>query len=109
MAALQSIVHYCRTLRGLRAIGCHRIRRYKSLTTGRGARVSRSGLDVIYDKIRVCAPFLMLCAALVITTVFFLLQAGGPVTVAEYMRECLLHPVTVSHLPVQDLIGQSLC
>ena len=75
-----------RTLHRLRAPGW---RGCRLLSSG------RSGMDIIYDKMKVQLPLCQLPPC--ITPQFHcVLQATGPVTVAEYMRECLLHPVFVS-------------
>ena len=56
-------------------------------------------LDVLYDRIRVRRRQVPcnLHVLYQLQSCHCCMQAGGPLTVAEYMRECLLHPITVCY------------
>ena len=95
MALQRCIAVGCCRARGL--VTSHRCRIRGSRGVSSDANAGK-GLDGICNRIKVHA----FCISALHTTVLtphcmLLLQAGGPLTVAEYMRECLLHPITVSN------------
>ena len=65
-------------------------------------------MENIYTSIKVCvcvhgvSQCVCVCVC-VYACSFHVTQAGGPMSVERYMKECLLHPATVStllHLPL---------